>query len=65
MFNLQGHQYDAEGNERDWWQPESLSKFQERIQCIIEQYGNITVPAVNMTVSMPAEMLPCDVALTS
>ena len=27
----------------DWWQPETKEKYQSKIKCIIEQYGNYTV----------------------
>lgn len=27
-----------------WWEPQTDKNFRERAQCIIEQYGNYTVP---------------------
>lgn len=38
-FDDQGRQYDATGNLRDWWSPESAAKFKERSQAIVEQYN--------------------------
>ena len=47
----QGRQFDYEGKLTEWWKPETRAKFLEGAQCIIEQYGNITVERVNMSVS--------------
>jgi predicted metalloendopeptidase len=38
-FDDQGRQYDAEGNLRDWWSPESAAKFKERSNAIVQQYA--------------------------
>jgi putative endopeptidase len=38
-FDDQGRQYDAVGNLRDWWSPESAAKFKERSQAIVQQYN--------------------------
>ncbi len=38
-FDDQGRQYDAEGNLRDWWTPESAEKYKERAQKIVDQYS--------------------------
>jgi putative endopeptidase len=38
-FNDQGRQYDAAGNLRDWWSPESAAKFKERSQAVVQQYS--------------------------
>ncbi|MGH8102468.1 MAG: M13 family metallopeptidase, partial [Chthoniobacterales bacterium] len=38
-FDDQGRQYDATGNLRDWWSPESAAKFKERSQAIVAQYN--------------------------
>ena len=37
-FDDQGRQFDATGNLRDWWTPESAAKFKERSQAIVNQY---------------------------
>jgi predicted metalloendopeptidase len=38
-FDDQGRQYDAEGNLRDWWSPESAAKFKERAGAIVQQFS--------------------------
>ncbi|MEP6821216.1 MAG: M13 family metallopeptidase, partial [Chthoniobacterales bacterium] len=38
-FDDQGRQYDAEGNLRDWWTPESAAKYKERADKIVKQYS--------------------------
>ncbi|KAF0289689.1 Neprilysin-2 [Amphibalanus amphitrite] len=48
---LQGRQFDAEGKLQEWWQPETRNKFLDGAQCIIQQYGNITVDKANMSVN--------------
>src|SRR5581483_16799 len=37
-FDDEGRQFDAQGNLRDWWTPEDGKKFQERADCISNQY---------------------------
>lgn len=43
-FDDQGSQYDGDGNLQNWWQAETRTKYLERAQCIINQYGNYTEP---------------------
>jgi putative endopeptidase len=38
-FDDQGRQYDAVGNLRDWWTPESKAKFVERAKAVVTQYS--------------------------
>jgi putative endopeptidase len=38
-FDDQGRQFDAVGNLRDWWSPQSAAKFKERAQAIINQFN--------------------------
>jgi putative endopeptidase len=38
-FDDQGRQFDAAGNLRDWWSPESAAKFKERSQAIVKQFN--------------------------
>jgi putative endopeptidase len=38
-FDDQGRQYDATGNLRDWWTPESAAKYKERADKIVQQYS--------------------------
>jgi len=50
-FDDQGRQYDADGNLRDWWEKDTKKKFLKKTKCIIEQYGNYTVPKLNMSLN--------------
>ena len=51
-FDDTGRQFDKDGNRIPWWTDPTISKFNDRKQCIIEQYSNFTVPDINMTVSV-------------
>ncbi|CAH1130598.1 unnamed protein product [Ceutorhynchus assimilis] len=50
-FDDQGRQFDKDGNLVDWWQPETKSAFVEKAQCIIDQYGNYSVPELNLNLN--------------
>jgi endothelin-converting enzyme/putative endopeptidase len=39
-FDDEGRHFDAAGNLRDWWTPEDSRKFDERSQCIKDQYSS-------------------------
>jgi len=48
-FDLQGAQFDAEGNLSNWWSEEDLASFEELNQLVVEQYGAVEVlPGVNV-----------------
>src|SRR5207237_641932 len=38
-FDDQGRQFDAAGNLRDWWSPESSAKYKERLRASVQQYS--------------------------
>jgi putative endopeptidase len=38
-FDDQGAQFDADGNLKDWWQPDDLAKFAARATCVADQYA--------------------------
>jgi putative endopeptidase len=42
-FDDEGRQFDAQGNLRDWWTPEDAKQFQERADCISNQYSGYTI----------------------
>ncbi len=42
-FDDEGRQFDAKGNLRDWWTPEDAKEFQQRADCISNQYSNYTI----------------------
>ncbi|MGB6385607.1 MAG: M13 family metallopeptidase [Terriglobales bacterium] len=39
-FDDEGSQFDAEGNLRDWWTASDKKQFEERTDCIKDQYAN-------------------------
>ena len=42
-FDDQGAQYDADGNQKNWWQPDDLTQFQARGKCLADQYSTFEV----------------------
>lgn len=51
-FDDQGRQFDLDGNLVDWWHPETKSRYLKKAECIIEQYGNYSIPELdNLAVS--------------
>lgn len=38
-FDDEGRQFDAKGNLRDWWTPQDAKGFEDRINCIRDQYA--------------------------
>jgi neprilysin len=49
-FDDQGRQFDKEGNLVDWWKASTKDQYLKRAQCIIDQYGNYSVPEVGLKV---------------
>jgi len=48
-FDNQGRDYDGDGVLEDWWLPETSQKFNEKVQCMINQYSNFQIiPGVNI-----------------
>jgi predicted metalloendopeptidase len=48
-FDDEGRKFDAQGNMADWWTPEDAKKFDEKAQCLVDQYGSYeTVPGVKL-----------------
>ena len=41
-FDDEGSQFDAQGNLRNWWTPEDKKQFDERTQCVADQYSGYT-----------------------
>jgi membrane metallo-endopeptidase-like protein 1 len=50
-FDDGGRQYDKDGNLIDWWEPETNRTFARKSQCLVEQYGNYTVPEIEMSLN--------------
>jgi putative endopeptidase len=42
-FDDEGRQFDAEGNLKDWWTKEDAKKFEERVQCVRDQFARYVV----------------------
>lgn len=42
-FDDEGRQFDAQGNLRDWWTAEDAKEFQQRADCISNQYSGYTI----------------------
>jgi predicted metalloendopeptidase len=49
-FDDDGRQYDKNGNRVPWWSNNTINQFNERKQCIIDQYSNYTVAQINTKV---------------
>jgi endothelin-converting enzyme/putative endopeptidase len=41
-FDDQGRQFDARGNLKDWWTPADAKSFEDRAQCIVDEYAGFT-----------------------
>ena len=39
-FDDQGREFDAQGNLREWWTPEDLKNYEERSECVEQQYDS-------------------------
>ena len=42
-FDDEGRQFDAAGNLKDWWTAEDAKKFEEKINCVRDQYAQYVV----------------------
>ncbi len=42
-FDDQGRQFDAQGNLKDWWTTGRRKSFNQRAQCVVDQYAQYTV----------------------
>jgi putative endopeptidase len=41
-FDDQGRQFDSKGNLRDWWLAQDSQEFEERVQCLVNEYSDFT-----------------------
>ncbi|HZR28658.1 MAG TPA: M13 family metallopeptidase [Terriglobales bacterium] len=39
-FDDEGHKFDGQGNLRNWWAPEDEKAFNQRAQCLIDEYND-------------------------
>ncbi len=42
-FDDEGAKFDAKGNLSNWWAPEDLKRFQQKSQCVIDQFNGFTI----------------------
>ena len=42
-FDDEGRQFDSDGNLRDWWTPQDAKAFEQRADCIRQQYATYNV----------------------
>ncbi len=42
-FDDEGRQFDANGNLKNWWTPADKRQFEQRAQCIVDQYAQYVV----------------------
>jgi putative endopeptidase len=42
-FDDEGRQFDPQGNLRDWWTKDDAGKFEERVQCVRDQYAQFVI----------------------
>lgn len=47
-FDDQGREYDKDGNLYQWWYNETLSHFEERAKCFVDQYSSYKVDSNNL-----------------
>ncbi|MGA2965259.1 MAG: M13 family metallopeptidase, partial [Terriglobales bacterium] len=42
-FDDEGSQFDAQGNLRDWWTDADRKEFEQRAQCVVDQFSGYTI----------------------
>ena len=42
-FDDNGRKYNGEGDLESWWSEETLNKYREHTECLVEQYGNLSM----------------------
>ncbi|KAI6175220.1 Membrane metallo-endopeptidase-like 1 [Aphelenchoides fujianensis] len=50
-FDDRGRLYDKLGNIRQWWNNETIVKFEEKAHCIEEQYSNYVLDQISMRIN--------------
>ncbi|KAI0996094.1 Neprilysin [Podosphaera aphanis] len=46
-FDSSGRHYNENGNYTDWWNNNTVTHFEQRAQCFIDQYAKYTIPGPN------------------
>lgn len=47
-----GRRYDENGNLKQWWSLATLEHYHNRVQCIVDQYSNYSMPDLGPTFSV-------------
>jgi len=51
-FDDVGRHFDKDGNRVHWWTQQTIDNFNDRKQCLINQYSSFIVPQIHMNVSV-------------
>lgn len=46
-FDSSGRYYDQNGKYANWWNNKTISNFEERTKCFVNQYSNFTIPGLD------------------
>ncbi|RWS00482.1 Peptidase-like protein, partial [Dinothrombium tinctorium] len=49
-FDDQRRLYDKHGNLNDWWENKTSERFDQKAQCVIDQYSSYTIDSIRMNV---------------
>ncbi|XP_042144275.1 neprilysin-1-like [Ixodes scapularis] len=50
-LDIAGNEFDADGQLGNWWNEAAKREYLKRAQCFIDQYSNVTVKEVNLTLN--------------
>ena len=50
-FDNRGRQYDKNGNRVQWWDRQSIEKFQRQASCFVQQYSQYGIDSISQSVS--------------
>ncbi|MFZ4405163.1 MAG: M13 family metallopeptidase, partial [Pseudobdellovibrionaceae bacterium] len=50
-FDNDGSQYDARGNIKNWWSPQTQQQFEQKSQCFVQQANAYPIKDVNLNVN--------------
>ncbi|KIH67366.1 peptidase family M13 [Ancylostoma duodenale] len=50
-FDDIGRRFDSVGNLREWWDANARKRFEQRAQCMINQYGKIKVQGTGLKIN--------------
>ncbi|XP_054714705.1 neprilysin-4-like isoform X2 [Uloborus diversus] len=50
-FDDKGRQFDHHGNLKQWWNTQSLQRFQSKADCMINQYGDYIMTDIDMKIN--------------